>query len=271
MDKVAIIAAAGWKGAGVERGLPHCPESFLPLGDGTTPLSRSAVMLTHHGFDVYIVLAKRGYPYNKYWRHSIFGSYFDELSPPKKGPDGFSMDDSPWTQTQYDYASQLGTVIEVPNPGRVSSNETLYFAINTLEDQYEQLFLGRGDMLLSFNFFKKIMTELSWPSMYAFKPGHACFLLDRKSAAVYCELVEPWIQGKWESPRDLEHREMGKRVPDGHPEGTGAMMEAGIMVYGQHNCTWSNKTWMDIDIPEQYEQALRQVADGTLAWPERMR
>jgi len=225
------------------------------------------MMFTHYGFEVYIALGKRGYPCNKYWRHSIFGNYDDEKSPPKKGPNGFSMDDSPWTQARYDYASQFGIVVETPNPGEAGSDDTLSLTMDILKD-YDRLLLGRGDMLLSFDFLERIVTELPWPSMYGFKPGHAYFLLDRGSAVVYQKLTKPWIQEEWGHPRGLKYRYMSQWMPDGHPYGTGTMAKAGITVYGGHNCTWPNKIWMDIDIPEQYEQALRWVADERLAWPK---
>jgi len=257
MRKVAIIAAAGWKGSGVEEGLPYCPEPFLPLGDGTTTLSRSATMFAKHDFDVYIAVAEQGYRCSEYW---------DDLLP-KESTEEFSMDSSPWTQARFDYASQFGTAVEVPNPGRTSANVTLCFVMDILKGQYDQLLLAQGDMLLSYDFFEKMMVGFSrslTPSIYGFTPNHLYFFLDRLRVIVYRHLVEPWIGREFESRRDPEYRRMAAYMPSGHPQGMGVMGIAGTEIYGGHN--WFNGEWMDIDTPEQYTRALQLVADGTFAW-----
>ena len=267
MKKIAIVSAAGWKGSGKERGLPGCPECFLPLGDGTTSLYRNAKVAAKLGFEVYVAIGELGYRYREYHRHTMPGHYskFLHCAVPGREIEGFSMDDSPWTQERFNYASQLGTVVELPNPGPAFSHDTFCFVADTLDD-WDQLLLARGDMLLSLGYLERILTELPWPSMYTFNPNHAYFLFDKKGMVAYRNQLTPVMRSGWALLPRPERGNVYARMPDGHPQGTTAMKHAGVAIYGGHN--GPRGKWMDIDTSESYTQALQWVADGTLAWQE---
>ena len=250
MSGTAIISAAGWKGSGSKRGLADCPEPFLPLGDGTTTLSRVAMTFKKLDFDVYIGIARLGYPYKKYsyWRHPPL----DDI--------GLSQNDSPWTQKWKDYAATLGTVIEVSDPGRAHNCDTFCVIMDHLGCQnWDRLILAPGDQLMSEGYLEAIMTALPWSSQYTFGPNHSYLLLNADGATFYREYVEPMRQYK----SRIEWGKGSKYLPDGHHQGTTAMAKGGIPTYGGHN--GPKGRWYDIDTPAGYAQALKMVTDGTFA------
>jgi len=116
MKSIAIIAAAGWKGAGEGFGkLVGCPEPLLPLGDESTIISRLATQLQQLDFEIVIPIGKLGYPYLSYAPFcpgvGIASSLRNAMT-----AEGISLDSSPWTQERFNYLSQLGKVIQIPNP-----------------------------------------------------------------------------------------------------------------------------------------------------------
>ena len=251
MSGTAIISAAGWKGSGFGSGLSGCLEAFLPLGDGTTTLSRAAMIFKKLGFAVCTAVVKRGYPYKKY--------------PVRRGttPEdmGLSGDDSPWAQERVDYAAQFGEVVEISDPAWASVYDTFCIVMDHLGKQkWNRLVLAMGDMLMEAGYLEAIMTQLPWPSQYVFTPGHSYLLLNTAGAVFFQQYIEPRRRhASWE---EWAHR--SPYQPAGHPQGSGAMMAGGVPTYSSHN--GPNGKWMDIDTPTNYKAALKLVADGTFAW-----
>lgn len=250
MKSVAFISAAGWKRSGEDHGLADCPEPFLPLGDGTTPLYRIARILSGLGFEIYIAMAPVGYKFHQHWPK------FTEGRPPLEG--------SPWTQERVDYASQLGTVIHVPNPGRSGSNDTFCKMLEAVTD-WDRVLMARGDILTADRDLEIVIETLPWPSQYQMACNHSYYLLDQKSAAIYLQQMAPWRCDNWLS-RTAWSNAMHRWVPDGHPEGTGQFADAGIPSYGGHN--GPKLRWKDIDNARRYDNVLKLVADGTFAWED---
>lgn len=247
-NKAAFISAAGWKRSGEDHGLGHYPEPFLPLGDGTTTLYRAAKTFSHLGFDIYIAMAPRGYKFSQHW------PMFTKDSP---------LEGSPWIQERFDYASQLGTVIEVPDPGRSGSSDTFYSMLRAAT-YWDRVVLARGDMLIRNGDMESILNTLPWPSQYQVASNHAWFLLDQKSARAYMRQVASQRRNDWKNRQEWGDG-IHRGSPDGHP-GTGIAKGAGIIPHG----SWNGPTikWIDIDTPETYRQALGLVADGTFIWKE---
>jgi len=232
---IAIITAAGWKGAGRERGLPEVPECFLPLGDGTTTLSRMATGLSSLGFSVHIAVAPLGYPFSAYW--------------PK-----FMLDDlpeSPWTQEILDYAGGLGTLIEIENPGRSGSHDTICKAMGMIPDNWERLFIARGDMLLQKGGLQKIVSR-KWPAQHQLCPNHSFFMFDKKTATIYLEYMKQFT-GEWSTRAEWWGNGKHQYWPDGHPQGTQAMKERGLPVHWSDNPVMK---WADVDSPATYTNAI---------------
>lgn len=247
MRQVAFISAAGWKRSGEEHGFGDCPEPFLPLGDGTTPLYRTSRTLSGLGFDIYIAMAPLGYEFCRHWPKFT-------AEDPLKG--------SPWTQERIDYASELGTVVHVPDPGRSGSNDTFCSMLEMVTD-WDHVLMARGDILTADGDLEMVIETLPWPSQYQMACNHSYYLLDQESAVIYLQQMAPWRRNNWTSRRawgDAMHR----WVPDGHPEGTGRFANAGIPSYGEHN--GPKLRWIDIDNARRYAHVLELVADGTFAW-----
>lgn len=243
----AIIAAAGWKGAGYRDGLPGCPEPFLPLGDGTTVLSRTATILAENSFDVYIAMGKRGYPYKKYVR------WVSANQPPEFNPD-FPWDGTPWTQSRFDYASQLGTVIEVPNPGGWTSHlDTFCEAMDTLgSDNWDNLLLLPGDMVIPRECLEYMLT-LERPFTLSFTAFHTYFFMDKPDSRFFRACAEPFRrfanEESWKSDKNMAPNHWGGRTLalcgfDIHPHD----------ILPEHE-------WTDIDTLPTYHDAKRLISE----------
>lgn len=244
MNKTAIIPAAGWKAAGQKDGLTGCPECFLPLGNGTTSLSRTAMILADNDFEVYIAIGKLGYPYSKYVR------LFATPDPPSIGDD-FFWNSSPWTQERYDYAAQYGTVIEIPNPGGWSTSwDTLCIAMDTIgEENWERLLLARGDMIIP-RYYLETIINAAYPSVFLFTAFHSYIQLDIDGAKFLRSYVEQF--------RRFETKESWKHDKNMSPDhwGTQELKKAGFDIHGRD---LANNKWTDVDIAATYHDACRLV------------
>lgn len=268
MRRKAIIAAAGWKGAGREEELAGCPECFLPLGNGTTSLSRLSAQLTNLDFDIYIAIGELGYPFGKYmWRY-------------QKVPDGegarsvdvfleqmgLSPSDSPWTQERLDYAAQLGTVIQISNPGRGNSHDTFCIVLDMIgEESWDDILMVQGDMVLPEKFLAQIV-DLPKPCQYQLCPNHSIFLLDKKGSTFYRGFCErPHMREGCDLLRDW--KVICSQYPNGHPHGTGILQdEGGIKKRAPFN-TPSGPIplrFIDIDSVRSYDGAKKAIANGSV-------
>lgn len=240
----AIIAAAGWKGAGADIELAGCPEPFLPLGDETTTLSRTATTLMDNGFEVYVAIGPPGYPYSMYKRSII--------------PDGWIFwNESPWTQERYDYAAQFGTVLEMPDPGGWSTSlDTFCTAMDIIGgDNWDHLILACGDMLIPKNILEYVI-GCTVPFVFSFTAFHSYFGLDKDGARFFREYTEPFrryaTKESWLSDKDMAPGHLG----------TAAMAKAGFSIYGRGNAPAHE--WTDVDICAHYRDAHELVTSGKL-------
>jgi len=252
--RVAIIAAAGWKAIGRNVGLQHIPGPFLPLGDGTTIVSRLAGQLGNLGFEVFIAIGALGYPFGSYQLR--WGS--DERgynTPSEEGlrSIGLSPADSPWTSEIYKQASQWGKLISVPDPGWGNQHDTFCIGLDEISGQWERVLLVCGDTLFDDSFIADITTLLPWPCQFQMHPCHSVFLLDRGHVGAYRSRAQNYRR-RPESYWDW--KQMIARYPDGQI-GTGLLEYDRIKHYGWHN--WpggkiedSSKLWIDIDASSKY-------------------
>jgi len=249
MRKVAIISAAGWKAAGREHGLLNTPESFLPLGDNTTPLSRVATTLSSRGFDVYVGVGVPGYPFNKYW--------------PKYAQ--YATSGSPWAWEIIDYAGRYGEPVYIGDPGCKGSHDTLSKVLGSVDD-FDKVVLARGDIILSPGRLESVLDKIKWPCQYQLCPNHSYFFLDRDTSNYYLNYIRS-INFDGESTRDDWWKAMRGRYPrhayypDGHPCGSHAFVKNGVSFYGSD---FVPGEWIDIDLPQNYTDALRMVKEGML-------
>jgi len=244
----AIISAAGWKGSGASRGLAERPEPFLPLGDGTTSLSRSAKALSEKGYTVYIAMGKRGYPYGSYirWQETTILPEFDE---------DFPWDRSPWTQELYDYASKLGTVLEMEDPGGWSTSlDTLCEAMDDIgRENWDRLFLTCGDMMIPRPCFEYII-DCEIPFVFSFTAYHACFGMDREGSEFFREYAEPY--------RRFSCKEAwyNAKSPSPNYQGVDVLKEHGF-THVQIDDRVPPCKWTDIDNTKTYQRAIKLVRD----------
>jgi hypothetical protein len=243
----AIISAAGWKGAGIGTGLAGCPEPFLPLGDGTTTLSRTATILADNGYDVSIAIGRRGYPFCHYvrWTNTPTPPIFD---------DGFPWDASPWTTVRHNYAAKLGDVLEMPDPGGwTTSLDTLCESMDMLDEgEWDGLILTCGDMLIPHKCMNFILS-LKKPFVFSFTAFHVVFGLDADGARIFRECAEPFR--RFDSARSWKY---DKR--DGPScYGLEVLKAEGFKAYGLDSAPQCNR-WTDIDIDETYKDARALVA-----------
>lgn len=268
MSGKAIIATAGWKGSGRMHGLAGCPECFLPLRDGTTSASRLSRQLSQLGLEIYIAVGELGYPFGKYMWRGQWAPEGEEALP----IDLFlymmdlSPKDSPWTQDLLDYASEIGNVIQVPDPGRGNSHNSFCVALDEIgEENWDDIVLVQGDMVLPDTFFEQII-EFPRPCQYQMCPNHSVFLLDAEGTAFYRAVCEqPHMREGCALLRDW--RKISRQYPNGHPHGTEMMeREGGIKKRALFNTPEGPPPFelIDIDSPRTYKKVREKIADGTI-------
>jgi hypothetical protein len=260
---IAVIAMAAWKGGGQGSGkLVGCPEPLLPLGDGETIVSRLVKQLQQLDFEIVIAAGKIGYPYRAY------APYAPSLAPSAclthaMNVTGISLDSSPWTQERIDYLSELGKVIQIPNPGVGNCHDTYCQVIDSLTDDksWGRLLLIHGDTMFTDGFLQDIM-DLPWPSQFIMHPLHSVFKLDRSTTAIYRKYAESYRTG-WETW--LQRKGMTAKWPDGGSGGT-ILAKLGIPGYGMDHVGRPNIEidWLDIDDPSKYSIAKRRIEKGEM-------
>jgi len=242
----AIIAAAGWKAAGADIGLPGCPEPFLPLGDGTTTLSRTAQAFSDNECEIYTAIAGRDYPYSRYIRWS------EQKFLPKFGHD-FDWSATPWTPERYAYAAQFGAVLEMPDPGGWSTSlDTFCQSMDMIgADNWDGLILACGDMLVHREVLDFI-AGLPVPFVFSLTAFHAYFGLDADGARCFRDYAEPYrrfrSQDAWRNEKNWAPHYWGNTI----------LAQAGFNIFGRE--TAPVQKWTDIDIAAIYGDALRWVA-----------
>jgi len=269
MKRAAIISAAGWKGVGRDWGLVDCPESFLPLGNGDTTVSRQAKQLSALGFDVIIGVGELGYPFGKYkLRYQILESD-EEPQPiyPTLEKWGLSPDASPWTQERLDLAAGWGTVMQMPDPGIGNSHDTACIIMDRIGiENWDGLLTTTGDSIFPTMILPAIV-KFDPPFQYQICPNHSIFLFDTAGAIYYQEYC------KRPKMRDVitvmsEWKRTSGILPSGHPYGMDILQrEGGIKIFGPHNALGKGLKFIDIDTPLMYAVAQRMIADGSIEKP----
>jgi len=259
--KVAIIAAAGWKAIGRNVGLPHVPGPFLPLGDGTTVVSRLSTQLSNLEFEVFIAIGKLGYPFGNYqlrWGGDENGYNI----PNEEGLSsiGLSPTGSPWTSELYKRASQWGKLISIPDPGWGNQHDTFCISLDEIGKWWEKVLLVCGDTLLDDSLIADIANRLSWPCQFQLHPCHSIFLLDKAHAGIYRNHSQDYRR------RPASYRAW-KRITPRYPDGqigTGSLERDGIKHCGWHS--WPekeaediSKLWIDLDGPSKYNRVIEWV------------
>ena len=265
MDDIAIIAAAGWKGAGRGGKLVKSPVPFWPLGKGTTPLSRLSGQLKSLGFRVMIVVGALGYPFKDYQPRGgdhvrydagvSVNSILEEI--------GIQLDDSPWTPERHAYAATLGKIVVTPDPGWSNQHNSFCEAMDCIDSDYHHLVLVCGDTIFSPSFLGEVFNNLPWPSQFGMHPNHAIFLLDKGGAEIYRRYAEghrkrPCRAEDWPAYAALQ--------PDGG-RGTGLLEKLGIKHGGWHSPKWKHLQdwspfWLDIDHLVSYQEIIDRIAAG---------
>lgn len=249
-----MIAAAGWKGVGYQERLADCPATILPLGDGTTILSRLVAQL--RGFEIFIAVGKLESTADSYPVRRI---HFEHPKPESLEARlerlGVSSKMKPWTPERHEYIRRLGTIIPV-EAGGFSCHNTFCLVMDYIGYDWDRTLLIQGDNLFSTEYITKIVEESPWPCQYQMHPAHSIFLLDRVAARVYREYAEAYRIHVGDSPEKF-----------GQPDeraGTVRLAELGIPHWGPHRdqitSEWFHDNWLDVDDIEDYANAKRRVA-----------
>lgn len=240
--KIAVIAAAGWKGVGtafpdVPRG---CPESLLPIGNGETVMSRQAKQLKALGYRVFICVGQPGCLFPKWASIHCDSRHLITEDGAAQG-----RAESPWTWERVDYAAQFGYPILISNPDGTSRHRTNLTALEMLGPSDYDVLLTAGDYLFTGKLIADI-AALPVPHQYQHYQHTVLLLNNKETVPVYRRLCvgggRTWSADK--SPRALE---LERSVP---------LERFATERYGE---------FMDIDVPAHYRKALqwiRQVTEG---------
>lgn len=236
-DNVAIIAAAGWKGAGADfPGVPPgCPEALLPLGDGTTILSRQVRQLRERGFEPFIGVGQPGCRFPWWARHVVEGNYVS-----KEGAEQGSVS-SPWTEERVEYVRGLGTPVLCPDPDATSHHGTYRLVLDAAGWDWGRAFFSHGDMLISDGLLDDFLA-LPWPCHIVFRL-HTWLILDPQAARVYCY--------------DITQHSRAARMWDARKNPwTDILHAVAPLVNGDEVFPGRADEFMDVDIARDYGQVL---------------
>jgi len=193
MANVALIAGAGWKGAACrisivppktpEFLLPliTCPELLLPLGDGSTVLSRLAGQLQDRGFSLFISVGGPGCLFPTAARH--YGGHRTLIT---KEAVRAGQVVSPWTEERIRYVQQFGCVVRQPNPDIGNCHTSFCSLIDAAGKGWDRWLLLCGDMVIS----NKLLDEtLSYPSSCWFRLKDQILWLDSDGLKDYSSVA----------------------------------------------------------------------------------
>jgi len=181
MNRIAVIAAAGWKGAGSDfpNVEPGTPEPLLPLGDGETILSRQVWQLKRRGFEPFVGIGEPGCRYQFWSHHQVARGAISE-----EGAKQGSLV-SPWTEERVEYVRGLGTPVLCPDPDNTSHHETYRLILEAAGYDWGRAFFSHGDMLISDALLDDYLA-LPWPCHVVFSL-HTWLILNPRAARVYCQ------------------------------------------------------------------------------------
>ena len=268
MNQIAIIACAGWKGAGRGTEFVHLPAPFLPLEDGSTCASYLSERFREMDYDVVLTAGPLGYPFKACQPRHEFrtASRYAGMSGAEIARIiGVDPEGTPWTDELHRYIRTLGTLIVQPSPGWMSKHDSYCVALDAIARDYDRVVLVRGDKLYDARFLSQVMDTMPWPCQFSLEVYHSIFMLDRNGVAIYRRDA----QAHRERSRAKQNwgQEMAKQ-PDGG-EGTGRLDRAGIPHYGFHTPPWNewdrSEVWEDMDHPPGYAKAKNKIAEGWYA------
>jgi hypothetical protein len=193
MADVALIAGAGWKGAACRlKAVPPktpdfllpliaCPELLLPLGDGTTVLSRVADQLQDRGFSLFVSVGKPGCLFPTAAMH-----YGGRRTLITKEAFGIGRTVSPWTAERVRYVQQFGCAVEQANPDVGNCHTSFYSLLDAAGKDWDRWLLLCGDMVFS----DALLDEmLSYARSCWFRLKDQVLLLDRQGVDDYKRAV----------------------------------------------------------------------------------
>ncbi len=194
MRKIAIITAAGYKGASTQ--LPDvpecCPEALLPLG-GTTILGRQVKQLNALGFECHVTVGKPGCLYRATlkWAKEAYG--LGELDDSQ----------SPWTDDRVNYVRSLGVqVVIIKNPDGRTASDSRLIAMDKIGYEWDKLLISNGDHAYTDRIIEAIATA-PFPCQVRqcrkLKLHNAVFILNPDAARLFYKFSRT-------------HREMGMRA-----------------------------------------------------------
>lgn len=264
MSKVAIIAAAGWKGAGCRRAsvplcqpclkpLATCPEPLLPLGDGTTPLSRLSHQLSSHGFKIVIAVGKLGSLYPKYVASA--GNRWISRPLAKQ-----MLNQSPWTRGRLAFAAEYGRTIAISKPDQGGSVESVCHVIDILqrEEPLTRLLIVFGDTLFSDKALDDLL-DLPFP-FCLHRGGEFLFYLDAKGVEIYHKLAP-------RRPPNAEFFRWKHQIVHPYHQLQAELARTGVHLFGQggEDFEGSVPTYpgTDLDTWKAYDQVLGMIRRGS--------
>ena len=263
MKKIAVIAAAGWKGggSGAEVEFADCPEPLLPLGNEETIVSRLAKQLESFGFEITIGAGEPGCTFKSFEKFCP-GCVIGEKLAGELAEKGLSLGDSPWTEERIDYLRELGNVVLMPNPGIGNCHDTYCRIIDTALGSWDQLLLLHGDMLFTDKFLTDIFA-LPWPCQFSMHPVHTMFLLTPGALPIYRQFAQGHRTG-WDTFK--EKQIMAMSWPGGQLGAHKLATELGLPAYSMEDIGRPNIEieWLDVDELGKYVEALRRIKTGEM-------
>ena len=259
MKKIAIIAAAGWKGGGSGTEYVASPEPLLPLGNGETIISRLAKQLYYDfGFQIIIGAGMPGCTFRSFARFCPGCEISKELEEELLAQ-GLTLDDSPWTWEHISYLQELGGVALMPNPGIGNCHDTYCRIIDSaLPEKWDRLLMLHGDMMFTNKFLTDVFA-LPWPCQFSMHPVHTMFLLTPSGLPPYRSFAEGHRSG-WKT-----YTEKAEMAMD-WPGGIRGVHKVGIPCYAMRTIGRQNVEieWLDVDDPPKYKVAKQRIANGEM-------
>lgn len=201
MTSIAIIAAAGWKGAGHRSGMADRPEALLPLGDGTTIISRLVNQLKALGFLSIVGVGRPG---------CLYPRVAEYLSGANPRQERFMPEDvahigrtiSPWKWEDVEYVAQFAVPFIVPVPERGNWHNFARTVFDIIGySNWKRLLLMTGDYVFTDAFLKDVVNCPCPCQAEMLSTGHVVFLLDPAGARIYYETMEAHQGFRQTTPR----------------------------------------------------------------------
>ena len=239
---VALIAAAGWKAAGIRTKagpdtpefvvpLYLCPEPLLPISDGETTLSRMAAQLAALDFECHIAVGRPGCTYPETAKQIT--SFVPEAES--------ICDISPWTALKVAYAGQFGKLHMIMEPDERTGWDSICLMLDELEAlkvPWTRALLILGDCIFPPGSLEHI-TNGDFPCWYISSGFERLFWLDRGS-------IETWRNHIWR----IRTRETNTEQQ--FADLTSALASTGANLYKID----TKFDWTDIDHWQSYERIL---------------